>query len=396
MNLRMNMERDGFIGGHFSGPIRPSLRVALLVGALLIGLPAAGCSTTQGAGGTDKSAVAGPGDTGEDAEASGPTALPDFAPAAGSASIASMAWGADGSLRLGYSDGKWARVDPRTTEAAVDAVISEHHPVVSISPGAKLAFVDSTPPTIIRLRDHQVVLRLNAVEKMRVGGFFADGDGLFVGDKNGTLHVWKKSEDMLDRASTRDLKRLITRQAPDFSAGLSPLSGEVLITPADSLVMATNTGKVLMWKPHVPERVDAVVKLPAAGRSFGLSKRYLAATTVDGALRVVSLYNSVFVPWSMKARGDLVAASTELDGSFVYAGEVDGQSVLGLRAFEDGSFQWKAELPPGEVCGLALSSDASQLAVCVDSGVVLVETSTGKPTGAFRLVGDAIEWKDPR
>ncbi len=316
-------------------------------------------------------------------------ALPDFAPAADSPAIRSLSWGDDGTLFVGFADGKYAKISPDTREAALESAVGAGSSVVAVSPGAKLALAATDPPVVTRLRDRQTVLRLSSVSKFETGGFLFGGEGLFIVEPDGKLHVWRQAETDLDQVATRDLKQFMARQSPDFTANLSPLSDDVLVTSKNALIMATETGKVLHWRPNKPEEIEAVVQLPAAARSFGFDGRHIAATAADGSFRAISLFENSFLPWSMEATGDIVAASPELADKFVVA----DQGTLSLRNFADGATKWEAKLPEGELCGLTFSPDATQLAVCVDSGVVLVEPSSGQANAALRRNGDAIEWR---
>ncbi len=353
--------------------------------AALAALALAGCSTSTSARRDDAA-----GTHAKTQAKAQPAALPDFAPQMGTPAIESLSWGQDGSLRIGFADGKWASVRAEGKQAKVDTAVGEAAPVVAISPGAKLAFIGSKPPLIVRLRDHRTVMRLSKIADLETGGFFADGAGLFAVEPDGKLHVWGQSEADLDKVESKDFKRYMARQQPDFTANLSPLSDHIVVTQQNELIMATNAGKVLRWRPDAPSKIDAVVRLPAAARSLGFAGSHLAATTKSGALRVVSLARASFVPWSMKEHGDVVAASPQLSDAFAVA---DAHS-LGLRSFADGAYKWKVSLPDdARICGLTLSPDAHQLAVCVDSSVVFVDPATGKPLAALRRRGDSIEWK---
>lgn len=318
-----------------------------------------------------------------------PGELPDFAPTAETPRVESLGWGEDGSLRLGFADGKWANVDLGSHEASVSQVTNEHAEIVAVSPGARLALVATEPPVVVRLRDNQTVLRLSTVANFVAGGFLSGGEGLFAVEPDGKLHVWRQGETDLDQAATKDLKKFMARQSPDFTANLSSLSDEVLVTATDAMILATDSGKVLHWRPSKPTESNAVVKLPARARSFGFDGRHIAATAEDGSLRVISLFENSFLPWSMKATGEMVAASPQLQDKFIVA----DAGTLALRGFTDGATDWQVDLPPGELCGLEFSPDGRTLAVCVDSGVLLLDASTGSPRAALRRTGDAIEWK---
>jgi hypothetical protein len=352
---------------------------------------AVGCSTSKsaedGSSGSEQRDQASSSGSEKD---SGSAALPDFSPDANTPSVESLGWGKDGSLRLGFADGKWARVDLQNKESSLQPAMSTEASVLALSPQAKLAFVASAPPVVVRLRDHQAVMRLTNVKALETAGFFSDGKGLFAVESNGKLHVWGQSERALDEVSLKDLKRFMARQSPDFTANLSSLKGPVHVTDSNELIMATETGKVLRWKPDNPGEIEAVVQLPASATSFGFDGRHIAATAADGSLRAISLFERAFLPWSAGQSGALVAASPELSDKFAVA----DQGTLGMRAFEDGAYQWQRELPAGELCGLTLSPDAKTLAVCVDSGVVLVEPTTGEPLEALRRTDDAIEWRE--
>jgi hypothetical protein len=365
------------------------MRRLVLVGLVAI---AAGCSTSNSAevdsNQTEQTGEEASADT--KAEKSGPSQLPDFAPQDDTAPIKSLGWGEDGSLRLGFADGKWARVELASRETSLAPAISAEASVLALSPHAKLAFVASDPPVVVRLRDHQAVMRLTNVDALETAGFFTSGKGLFVVEPSGKLHVWGQSEQKLDEVSLKDLKRFMARQSPDFTANLSSLRGQVLVTDANNLIMGTDTGKVLRWKPDNPGEVDVIVKLPTAARSFGFDGRFVAATAADGSLRAISLFERTFLPWSKDATGELAAASAKRQDKFAVA----DQGTLGMRAFKDGAYDWQAELPTGDLCGLTFSPDADTLVVCVDSGVVLVEPETGKSVAAFRRSGDVIEWRE--
>ena len=327
-----------------------------------------------------------------DASFDGP-ALDAFSAPGGSPKITFFGWGKDGDLHIGYADGKWARLDANAQDGALSAVTKNPHAVVALSPNTQLALVASTPPTIIRLHDHQILLRLNKVDALRTGGFFPSGDGFFAGDESGTLHVWNNSEESLNQVTTRDLKQVIQRNAPAFSAQIAPLSGDVSMTRTDDLLMAIPDGTLLRWNFKSPETIDSLVRLPAAGQSLAASRDYLAATTNEGALRVVDRARSAFVPWSLEEKGDAVAANESLAESFVVVETGADQLALSMRAFEDGAFRWRVPAPAGELCGLAISQDARTIALCVDGGVIFVNAQNGAATAAARRADDSVQWR---
>jgi|GEM_PF-6817442 len=368
-----------------------------LVGA---GLLLASCATAPATGGADgedgsqsglersatqDSAVRAPGE-----------ALPIFRPDPASAEITAMRWGPDEALQLGYADGKWAAIDARRRDAALYPGVDGKAPVVSISQNGELIFVGTTPPEIIRLRDQQVVFRLNKVKQMSAGGFFPSGVGFFAAEKTGELHVWTRSEKILDEASIRDLKHVAMRQPPDFSVGLPPTVGQWLVTRDDSLIMGISDGDILGWKLSAPDEVDTVGHLPAPGKFFGVTDNYLVAATLDGALWVSERSRPVYAPWSKGARAEVVAASEKLPQSFALvekSADQNSELRVGLRDFLSGEYLWTVSLEPAEICGFELSPDARQLALCVDSAVLVFNTASGELSGAFRRNGDSLEWQ---
>lgn len=317
-------------------------------------------------------------------------ALPEFRPDAGAPEISYFAWGADGRLYLGYTDGKWGALEPRGERGQIELATKAADPVVALSPNAELALVESSPPTLIRLRDHQVLLRLNKLSSLHKAGFFPSASGFFVGDQAGTLHVWKKSEDSLKNLKTRDLKDVIARQTPAFSAQIAPLTGQIAMSSVDDLFMATDDGTVLRWNYKEPSVIDSVVRLPGAGRSLDASQDYLVATSEDGALRVVSRAEAAFLPWSLDERAEVAAASSE---GLVVLGEVDGGAVLAMRSYQEGAYSWRVPAPGGKSCGLALSPDAQTIALCLDAGVIFVDSKTGEALAAARRSAERFEWR---
>src|SRR5690554_2899350 len=224
-----------------------------LVGA---GLLLASCATAPATGGADgedgsqsglersatqDSAVRAPGE-----------ALPIFRPDPASAEITAMRWGPDEALQLGYADGKWAAIDARRRDAALYPGVDGKAPVVSISQNGELIFVGTTPPEIIRLRDQQVVFRLNKVKQMSEGGFFPSGVGFFAAEKTGELHVWTRSEKILDEASIRDLNTVALGNRPAFSVGLPPPSVRCLGRGVDCLLLGISDGVLLGWRLSDP------------------------------------------------------------------------------------------------------------------------------------------------
>ena len=359
-----------------------------------------GCAGPSGGGASDPTEGAQSalghgeaGDSGAESRANAGATLPGFLPEATSAKVSAMSWGQRGQLRLGFEDGQWVDLDAKTRAATLHRASDEAGPLVALSPSAELAFIASTPPTVIRLRDNQVLFRLSKVKDLKVGGFFPSGAGFYAAEKSGALHVWKKSEKKLDKASTRDLKRVAMRQTADFSVGLPPASGQVVVTPDDSLVMGAADGDILRWKLATPDQVDGAGRLPGAGKSLGLSQSYLVATTRDGDLRVIDRARPVHLPWSKKARGEFVAASPKLAESFAVLEKSGGQWVVGLRDFESGEYRWRTRLDSAKICGFELSADARQLAICADSGILLLDTSTGALVNAFRRNGESLEWQ---
>ncbi|MFP4599317.1 MAG: WD40 repeat domain-containing protein [Persicimonas sp.] len=313
-----------------------------------------------------------------------------FAPQADEAKLASFAWAEDGELHVGYADGTWARIDPKARQGSVERVLADRAAVRALSPSAKLALVVDDHPVVVRLRDGQAVLRMRDIAQVESLGFFPGGGGIYVAASNGDLHIWNSSESDLDEVSTKNLKDFMGRQSSEFTAKLSPLRGTAQLDEGNRLFVGTHGGKVLRWDPREPARVDALVQLPAEPHTFGYARSHLVATTASGDLRVVDLADDTFVAWSIKEQGDWVAASPKLRVGFA----VTDASTIGLRAFQDGTHRWKAELPDGQVCGLALSPDASQLAVCLDSAILLLDPKTGEELAALRRDGETIEWRD--
>ncbi|AWV91273.1 hypothetical protein [Bradymonas sediminis] len=391
----------------YSGPLDSNFtakttRLRGVAGALVMGgaLLWAGCAGPSGAGASNPTAGAqsalGHGearDSDSESRANAGATLPTFLPEATSARVSAMTWGRGGHLRLGFADGQWVDLDAKTREATLHRASEELGPLVALSPSAEFAFIASTPPTVIRLRDNQVLFRLSKVKDLKVGGFFTSGAGFYAAEKSGALHVWKKSEKKLDKASTRDLKRVAMRQTADFSVGLPPASGQVVVTPDDSLVMGVTDGDILRWNLATPDQVDGVGRLPGAGKSLGLSQSYLVATTRDGQLRVIERARPVQLPWSKESRGEFVAASPKLAESFAVLEKSDGQWVVAMRDFKSGDYRWTTRLDSAKICGFEFSADARQLAICADSGILVLDTSTGALVNAFRRNGESLEWQ---
>lgn len=305
-----------------------------------------------------------------------------------------LGWAENGHLRLGFADGTWADVDPQTRQATLHTATSEHHPVLALSNQARLALVASTPPTVVRLKDHQVVLRLNQIQRVHIAGFLPGDRGIFVGEENGRVHVWQRSEQELDNSSTRDLKRVITRQAPSFSAQFSPLSQALFADSRGRLGMTARSGEVILWDLSAPEHLDTLALLPGAGRSLSASTRHLVATTVNGELRVIQTHDYQFVPWSLHARALVAAASPALPQSFLVLEESGPRFTLALRNFEaDGAYRWQLSTPPGTLCGLALSPAADQVALCLNSTVYLIDPATGAPHAALHRKAGEVVWQ---
>lgn len=369
-----------------------------LVGA---GLVLASCATAPETGGAQgdlgaKSQNGAPQDSAAPGARGPDAALPIFRPDPASADITAMGWGPGQGLQLGYADGKWVQLDWQRHDATLHPGVDGKGSVVSISQNGELIFVGSTPPEIIRLRDRQVVFRLNKVKQMSAGGFFPSGAGFFAAEETGELHVWTRSEKALDEASIRDLKQVAMRQPPDFSVGLPSTVGQWLVTRDDSLIMGVSDGDILSWKLSAPDQVDTVGHLPSPGKSLGVTDDFLVAATLDGALWVSERSRPVYAPWSKGERAEAVAASTKLPGSFAVVekrADQNGELRVGLRDFLSGEYLWQVHLEPAEICGFELSSDARQLALCVDSALLVFDTTRGALSGAFRRNGDTLEWQ---
>src|SRR5690554_4375746 len=247
----MNPKRSsGLLDSSFTAKttrLRGVAGVLMMGGALLW----VGCAGPSGGGASDPTEGAQSalghgeaGDSGAESRANAGATLPSFHPEATSAKVSAMTWGRGGRLRRGFAGGQRVDLDAKARAGPPRRASDEAGPLVALSTSAELAFIASTPPTVIRLRDNQVLFRLSKVKDLKVGGFFPSGAGFYAAEKSGALHVWKKSEKKLDKASTRDLKRVAMRQTADFSVGLPPASGQVVVTPDDSLVMGAADGDI--------------------------------------------------------------------------------------------------------------------------------------------------------
>jgi hypothetical protein len=343
--------------------------------------------------------ASGPSQTGEadpvDAAESAPEqedadeeALEGFASDAGR--VTSLDWGDDGSLRVGFADGRWARVVLGEREATLAEIAPSDVAIVGVSPAAKVAFAALEPMVLVRLRDGHEVMRLHGVGDVASAGFLAKGEGVFAVEPDGQLHVWSETEAQLDDVGAANLKELMAQQTPLITANLSPLSGATLVSSSNDLYLGAASGNVLRWNPTNPEAVDALVRLPSPARTFSMGRRHLVVVTTKGELRLVELVGTNFTDWSLEANAEFAAATPERYDAF--AAVADGELVF--RKFNDGEYLWRTALPEGSVCGLGFSPDASKLVVCVDGGLIVVDPDTGQATAAFRRTGDEIEWRD--
>lgn len=302
--------------------------------------------------------------------------------------MASMSWGADGALRIGYTDAWMASVDVAGRKGKLTQLEKEPAPVIYVSPEAKLALVDAAPPRLIRVDDGREVLRMNHVPThIESAGWHPSGAAFFATEPTGKLHIWKVDEEQLRRLPDETIQMFLNRQLPDYTGHLPEMAGPFVVRPDGKIIFGDSEGHLLRWDSQHPTDVELVIKLDAPTRSMASQGGLLAATSRSGQLRVASLEQNAFVPWSMKATGSFVTAHQDGEALIV---SKDGE-VRAVRA-ASGELIWSAKIGSVPACGLSMSRDGKTLAACFGDRVLLLKASDGAFVAEFGRYEGELRW----
>jgi hypothetical protein len=305
------------------------------------------------------------------------------------APLVSMSWGAGDTLRIGYADAQLAQLDVAGKQGTLKRLEAEPSRVVYVSPDAKLALLDARPPRLVRVDDVREVLRMNHVPTQIEGaGWHPGGSAFFASEPTGKLHLWKVTEEQLRKLPDETIQMFLNRQLPDYTGHLPEMAGPFVVRPDGLIVFGDSEGHLLRWSPQKPTDVELIIKLDAPAASMTSQRGLIAATSRSGQLRVADMGKNAFVPWSMKASGQHVAAHE--DGEVLFVAR--GGELRALRA-ADGALVWSAKLAAAPSCGLSLSRDGKTLAACFGERVLFLKAADGAYISMVGRHKDELRWR---
>jgi hypothetical protein len=302
--------------------------------------------------------------------------------------VASLGWGLDGALRLGFADAKLGVVDFTARKSELKRLEDEPSRVIFASPAGELVLLDARPPRLLRVADGREVLRMNHIPGAALAAaWHPSGQAFFVTEPTGKLHIWKVSEEQLRRLPDETIQMFLNRQLPDYTGHLPEMAGPLVVRPDGLVLFGDIEGHLLRWNPQQPTDVELVIKLEGTATTLATQGERLCATSTTGQLRVADLKKNAFMPWSMKATGQYVAAHH--DGELMI---VARQGELVALRGEDGREVWRAKVAQATSCGLAVSRDGQSVAACFDDKVLRVRVSDGELLSLVGRYQDELRW----
>lgn len=292
-----------------------------------------------------------------------------------------------GDVVVGFGDGRVTKL--RAGEGVkFDGKVAKKDPIGAVSPSGNLALLATAPPVIVNMQG-DLIVQMNTVPEFESATFSSEGLGIYVADKTGKVRIWGQAHTFEEENAKEKLEDYLNRQAPDFLIEFPSVRGPVHMTDDNKLVITDAEGIVRLWDQMSPSSSKRLMKLDAAAQSIDSAGGYIFVTSTFGQLKVAKADGSGYMPWSKDVRGRYVAATPlAVDQFFVL-----DEGRMELIDVETGEPKWKAELPKGRPCGLAVSPDASRLAACVGNYVAVFDATNGNPIGYGYATSDGFQWK---
>lgn len=283
-----------------------------------------------------------------------------------------LSFGPRGQLYFGYVDGFVGVVDGQST--TLHQVSKLPAKVISVSPSGDMAMLDSQPPTLVRVKDQKQILRMNHIQRVEDGRFSPNAEGFFVSVPSGQLHIWKRGAELV-KLPDEKVQRFVNRQLADVSARIwQSLAGPLALNVGPVVAIAGKDGQVSYWNPKKPKELLPLFTLKAAAQTLQLTNTHVVSVDQKGQLYVAHIAQQRLEPWSLKQKG--VVASAVPTMRHDVAAVLTPDHLL-IKRLKDGETLHKVAVPKGAFCGMAMSHDASEVAVCLD-GVIGAMTLSSK------------------
>ncbi len=294
----------------------------------------------------------------------------------------------NGKLAVGHLDGVVSKVDVSSGSTSVSKA-SKAFQVAAVAPNGDLALLGTNPPVIVNLNG-DLILQMNTVKEFESAVFTEQGMGLYVADRLGKVRIWGQAHSFEEDQHKEKLENYLNRQAPDFHVEFGPIRGPLALTDDGKLVVTDEEGVVNVWDPTKPSSSKRIMKLDGHARSVAAAEGFIYATSVNGALKIGKVAGG-YLPWTHDARGGMVAAHGLATGMYW---QLDTNEIS-ARKTETGDPMWQTPLPDGNLCGLAISEDASHLAACVGNFIVLLDADGGAIFALGYRADDGFQWQKP-
>lgn len=283
------------------------------------------------------------------------------------------------SLYIGTKSGVLAKVELSTQRAKVTQV-ADKVPIHAVSPSGELVLIETNPPSVVTL-ENALILQMRLVHNFEAGIFGPKGIPLYGADKNGKLRIWGQAHSFEGLAKDERLENFLNRQAPDFLVEFPSIQGPIGMSESGVLFVVDREGVVSKWNPEKPGEIDRIMKVKGRLKSIQATNYNIVTTTNAGVLKVGVVNPPSYLPWSRNVEAEYAALS-EIGDTFVL---VDNEG-LKMKEIQTGKETWNLALPDGTRCGLDISDNGKNIAVCVNHMIYIVDDS-GSLIGQFYMDG---------
>lgn len=301
--------------------------------------------------------------------------------------VVSMTWDGNEMLQVGYKGGAFASLEVFKRKGSTGQ-LADSAEIAAISPGGKLFFVRSRPPSVVDGKG-TLLLRMSNVQSLESGAFSRDGSTVYAASSDGVIRFWGQAHSFVDGGGDEELQDYLNRQANDFRAQVNPIRGPVSVDHNGWLYFVSNEGVVSYYNPAKPSKSFRIMKVKGTPRSVDAADGYVYVTTETGQLKVGKLDPPSYLGWSREAKADYAAGAENYPGRFfsLHEGAVKGRDI------ETGDTLWEVELPQLKPCGLSVAPTGDTIAACVGGHIVVLSAKDGSVDSAFHY-GSKLVWVD--
>lgn len=309
-------------------------------------------------------------------------------------------WTDQGALLIGYQDGLIVRHDPDSAKTQARRMFSEDAkkrplaPVSAFSNDGHLAALGDAPMHLVELERNEIIIQLHKIKSVAATAFASDASRWYVSEPDGTVHVWTRAR-LLAPSKGEDIRSVIQRAAPDFSAQMPDLKPPLYAVGPAGLYFNDGSNTINYWDLSTQE-LHGLFSFRAPIRAMATSDRYLAATDTAGSLRVLDRKSGRLVQF--QGSNAKAALTGELTGftrdakQRLFVVRDDALTAFDINPTSLEAAQvWTRPLPPGgALCGLAVHTADTPLALCVNDTIALLRPDHGGLIRTLRnLSGEA-------